>query len=583
MFKRRQNEWFSQAKRAEFPISLLEMKPLEDPQEIASFLRRKIGSRELTGVVTPDDETYIPMTFIQQLISRFLKTKGIIDIVDLIDETNLPGEILEQLIQQNIRDVDGFLDLINRKFYTPQGSMAEIRQVLGKIPSIDLKFLLNKLYWSEDHLEAILDLMAQKDLFIGFIDPLNQRLYNFTSLDFSKPQNQQKSMRFLNRFLETSFLLESEASISNISNLTRLIEEDCLDFLEKNRDEVNFIFSESFDHLYPVLKILDQVLRDIFVYRDIPIEFWQRRLDVDRTDFIKFLKTLNRSLNGTISRDDFQAPILMNWFKNGINVEGLATDLNLDTLQLLGKILDIAKIIGLKPIAGDTVNPFMVKAVEHYEIFCQVDTSSYIDPHLYFECQNCQRIICSNCRESGSKHSCPFCDNISAFIIDLPRHCPICKVNYTNSYNLIKAEECYFCKKGPLKVGWIEEERQFPKMTQLDSSFSEFLQKVTKTTTEIPLRQISSFLKYSDAKTISFLEDKILRGIIQGTISIQKMTLNITQMGLEFTCTVCESSKAEEDKRICVNCESLICVECYEEMTAVEMVFCPECGGNSIQ
>ncbi len=583
MFKRKQNHWFSQAQKAEFPISLNEMKPIEDKQEIASFLRQKIGSRELTGVVTPDDETFIPMKFIQQLISRYLKMKGVIDICDLIDETNLPGEILEHLIQQNIRDIDGFHDTIQRKFYTPQGSMVEIRQALGVTPSIDLKFLLNKLYWTEDHLEAILDFMAQKDLFVGFIDPLSQRLYNFTALDFSLPLEQQKNMKFLNRFIETSFLLESEVSISNISKLTRLTEEECLDLLEKNRKEVNFIFSEAFEYLYPSLKVLDQVLRDIFVYRDIPIEFWQQRLNVDRIDFLEFLKVLNRSLNGTISKAGFHAPILIDWFKNGINVEGLALSLNLDTLQLLGQILDIARIIGLKPIAGDSADPFLVKAVESFKIFCQVDTSSLTNPHLYFECQNCQRIICSNCRESGSKHSCPFCGNIAAFIIDLPRHCPTCKVNYTNSYNLIKAEECYFCKKGPLKVGWIEDEEKFQKKSQLDSSFSNFLQKEANKTPEIPLKQISSFLGYSEANTISFLEESILGGSIQGNISIQNMTLNITLMESEFRCSICETSKTEVDRYCCANCELLICVECYDEMKAVEMVFCPECGGSSIQ
>jgi len=583
LFKRKQKQWFSQAQRAEFPFSLHEMKPPEDSKEIASFLRNKISSRELTGVVTPDDEMYIPMKFIQQLISRFLKTRGLIDICDLIDETNLPGEILEHLIQQNIRGVDGFHDLIHRKFYTPQGSIAELRQFLGSTPSIDLNFLLNKLYWTEDHLEAILDLMAQKNLFIGFIDPLNQRLYNYTSLDFSLPKSQKKNMRFLNRFIKSSFRLESEASINHISNLTRLPEEKCLDLLEKNREEVNFIFSAAFKYLYPTLKILDQVLRDIFVYRDIPIEFWQQRLDVDRIDFLNFLKILNKSFNGTISTEDFHAPILNDWFKNGINVEGLAANLNLDTLQLLGQILNIARIIGLKPIAGDTADPFLVKAVEHFEIFCQVDTSSYTDPHLYFECQNCRRIICSNCRESGSKHSCPFCNNISAFIIDLPRYCPECKVNYTNSYNLIKAEECYFCKKGPLKAGWIEEEGTFQKKSKLDPSFSNFLQEARKQTTDIPLKQISSFLNYHDVKTISFLEEQILSGSIQGTINIRNMTINITLKGLEFTCTVCESSKTKVERCRCANCEALICVDCYNEMNAVEMIFCPECGGNSIQ
>jgi hypothetical protein len=581
LFKRKENQWLLRAQSTEYPLLLQDFRPTERPGVIASFLRKKIGLKELDGYVSPDDQTYIPNKFIQQVISRKLKTKGIVDICDLIDETNLPGEVLEHKVLLNVQDLDGFWDLIRRKFFTPPGSFAEIKQLLGTTHTIDLKYLLNKLYWSDNHLEAILDLMAQKGHLIGYIDPLKQRLYNYSNLDFSSPINQQKNMKYLTRYINTSFLLESEVAISNVSHLTRLSEEICLELLEKNRHKISFVYSTDFRYLYPLIDILDQVLKDIYVYHNIPLMFWQQRLDVDRSDFLNLLKILTQTLEGTITAEDFNASSLRDWLKKGVDIEGIAAKLNLNPLQLLELIFKLGKTLGFKLIAGETSDPFLVRAVEHFDIFCQVDTSSYTDPHLYFECQNCKRIMCSNCRSTGSKHECPFCSNISAFIIDLPRYCPSCKVNYTHSYNLLSTEECYFCKKGPLEAGWIEDSIPSPEPLSLDQNFSEFLQREDKT--EIPLRQIISFFNSSDTEIIAFLENHILHGTIQGWINIHNMTLQLSSKRIEFICKICVKSFIELEQYFCLNCGAKICLDCYNEMNAVGMTFCPECGDNLIK
>ncbi|UCE13108.1 MAG: hypothetical protein JSV04_13075 [Candidatus Heimdallarchaeota archaeon] len=578
MFGRKNQQWLVKAQAAEQPLPLREMTPRGRSDEIATFLRSKIGTKEIYGFVSVDDELFIPTRFLQRLISRELATKGFVDICDLIDITNLPGKLLERQIVLNVQDVEGFFDVIPRKFFTLRGAMSEIKQKLGTTTAIDLKFLLNQLYWTEDHLEGILDFMAQNNQFIGYIDPLKQRIYNLTSLNFDSSADEKKNVQFLVRFMNTSFQLESEVALIHVSKLTKLPKDECLELLERHRSEINFIFSSNYEYLYLTLNIINQVLKDIFVYQSIPIEFWLHRLDVDRADFINLLNVLNQSLEGTLTSEDFIAPSLNDWFENGIDIEGLALKLNLYPLQLLDQIQKLAKLLRLRLIAGEFSNPFLVKGVRHFNIFCQVDTSDYTDPHLYFECQNCRRVMCSNCRSTGSKHECPFCGNISAFIIDLPRFCPHCKVNYTHSFNLTDTEECYFCKKGPLKMGWTEYEPIALETLQLDPRLSEFFDQTVET--DIPLKRIISLSNYSDSDTIELLEQYILHGTIQGKINIRDLTFQLKKRQVGFLCGVCELPRSNTISFSCMSCAKKVCSECYEEISAVGMAFCPECGGN---
>ncbi len=580
MFGRKKQQWLKKAQLAQGPLSISRLAPSENPSIVASFLREKIGLKELEGFVSFDDETYIPTHSLQNIISRELARKGVVDICDLIDTINLPGELLEKQILVNTQDMDGFFDVIHRKFFTLRGAMTELKQVIGTKTAFDLNFLLNRLYWTEDYLEAILDLLAQQG-FVGYIDPIKQRFYNFTPLNFSSSVKNETNLEYLTRFVNTSFELESEVSIRDISKLTRLSEENCVDFVEKNREIIDFVFSANFNYLYPVIDIVNQVLKDIFVYHDIPIGFWRQRLNVDRADLMNLLNILNQSLNGNITSEDFKAPLLRRWFEKGIDIEGLATNLSLDPLQLLYRVFRLSQLFQLRLIAGETSDPFLVKGIEHFEIFCQVDTSSYTDPSLYFECQNCRRIMCSNCRSTGSKHECPFCQNISAFIIDLPRYCPHCRVTFTHSYNLEQAEECYFCKKGPLELGWYKYPSLTSQASKMDQKLTQFLEHTKET--KIPLQQIITFLGLSDTDTIAILEDHILHGKIQGSINIRNLSLQLAIEKEGFLCGVCETTRSDLERYTCNACGTHVCDDCYNEMSSVGMIFCPDCGENLFQ
>ncbi|MHA1542040.1 MAG: hypothetical protein ACTSQH_03605, partial [Candidatus Hodarchaeales archaeon] len=454
MLRRKRSKWFEIIISAQSPIRFDEFSSTNERDNLISFLIKKIKSKELEGYISDDQQRFIPKSYIVERILQFFDKTGVVDICDLIDLTGLAGDVIEPIISDNMQKFDGFFDLLNRKFYSKTGAITTINQIIRKSSTYDLKYLLNQLYWSENQLEAVLDLMADSDLFNGYIDPSRNRLYNFRNIDFILDSMKLESIKALTRFIQTSFRLSKEVSLIDLSRLTKLSEKDLQQFLKRYKRNWSFIFSNNHDFIFPTIEIFMQILLDIYVYKNIPLEFWISRLDVDFNDFYEFLTVLNSELKGTLTKDELIGSSIMNWYKKGIDVEKLASRLNLNVLNLLKQIKYLGNLLNLNLVAGETFNPFLVKGNRIFEIFCQIDTSSHTNPSIYFECQNCRRIMCSNCRNIESTHECPFCGNISAFIVDLPRYCSECQITYTHSFNLETAEECYFCKKGPLKSGW---------------------------------------------------------------------------------------------------------------------------------
>ena len=130
-------------------------------------------------------------------------------------------------------------------------------------------------------------------------------------------------------------------------------------------------------------------------------------------------------------------------------------------------------------------------------------------------------------------------------------------INYTHSYNLLDAEECHFCKKGPLKLGWTDFASPQSVMHELDPILFKFIDQTPKV--EIPLHEIIQVLNRSDSETISLLEDHILHGMIQGSINIRKMILSLTKQKEEFLCNVCGVSQDDSTRYSCLSCETKVC------------------------
>ncbi len=578
MLRRKKKKWLEAVSTAQSPIRIEDFSSSTDKMNVVAFLYEKIQQQQLDGLLDYNHIYFIPKSHIYKKIQQFLDAQGMVDICELIDLMNLPGNLLEPIIHDYVQEIDGFFDLIKRKFFTRSGAISFITKLLGNTPTHDLEYLLNQIYWTDHQLEAVLDLMAQKDLFRGYIDPIKQRLYNFKSLRFSLTTPNEGSMRALSRFINASFQISSEVSLIDISRLTTLPQDDPLKFLELFENRLSYISSKDRDYIYSTIDIVSQIIWDIYVYEEIPLDFWVARFDLGFEALSDLLLVLNESFRGSLSKKFLKGISLIHWFEQGIDIEGLATKINIDVLRLLKEITTIALRLELRLVAGDSINPFLVKGIRDLEIFCQIDTSSYSNPSVYFECQNCRRVMCSNCRKIDSTHECPFCGNISAFIIDLPRNCPTCQLTYAYSYNLETTEECYFCEQGPLKSGWFTSEQKPLSLTATENQFVNFIQ--NHHSPIIPLQQIIDFVSQSSEEVIKILEKLITHKIIAGTISIQKLQLKIKKAYVSFECVVCKWVKTDKKKFICNLCNGEVCENCYQGMESVGMVDCPECGSS---
>jgi len=578
MLRRKKSKWFETISSAQSPIRFDKFSTQSERDSLISFLFEKIILKELEGFISHDQQKFIPKMYIFRKVLGLFNNNGIVDICEIIDLTGLSGDVIEPIIREAMQNFDGFFDLINRKFYSKTGAISTLNQILKKSLTYDLRYLLNQLYWSENQLEAILDIMANERQFNGYIDPSRCRLYNFMHIDFSHDSAKNVSIKAISRFIDTSFHLSKEVSLIDLSHLTRLSQKDLQSFLVMHKSNWSFIFSNNHDFLYPTLEILSQILLDIFVYRNIPLEFWKDRLDLDFKDLYELLTILNDELKGILTKRELKKISLTNWFKRGINIEKLALNLYLNVLDLLKQIKYIGNMFGFNLVAGDTLNPFLIKGEKDFEIFCQIDTSSHTNPSLYFECQNCRRIMCSNCRKIESTHECPFCGNISAFIVDLPRYCSDCQITYTHSYNLETAEECYFCKKGPLKSGWYPSSIKPVSFSPLEMDIESYIK--NSGVSSLNLTQIITHLHQPSDEVIKMLERLILHNRINGKIDITTMRVDIFTDIPTTNCEVCGIQRRDRKKYVCTSCKTDVCITCYSGMEAVGMIACPECGNK---
>jgi hypothetical protein len=578
MLRRKSSKWFQIVSSAQSPIRFDEFSTQPEREDLISFLVKKIIFKELEGYISHDQLRFIPKAYIINKILHFFNNNGVIDICDIIDLTGLAGEVIEPVIHETMQKYDGFFDQINRKFYSKAGAISTISGILKRASTYDLKYLLNQIFWTENQLEAVLSLMADKSIFNGYIDPFRHRLYNFKFIDFSPDSLNNDSIDALSRFIQTSFHLSKEVAFSDLSRLTGLSQKDLLQLLIKYKWKWSFVFSNSRDFLFPTLEILVQILIDMYVYKNVPLEFWINRLDLEFNGLYELLSVLNDELKGVLTRKELKEISLTSWYNRGINIDKIASQLHLNALDLLKQIKYIGNLLGLILVAGDEINPFLVKGTHDFDIFCQIDTSSHKNPAIYFECQNCRRIMCSNCRNIESTHECPFCGNISAFIVDLPRYCSDCQITYTHSYNLETAEECYFCKKGPLKSSWYPTKVSAVSLSPLELNLASHIR--NSEVSSIYLKQIMKVLNLPFDELIKMLEKLIVNRKINGEINIKKMQIILFLDKPTTNCEVCGVQKTDRNKYFCNSCKSDVCTTCYSEMESVGMILCPECGNK---
>ena len=250
MFRRKKSKWFETISSAQSPIRFDKFSSQPERNSLILFLLEKIKLKELEGYVSHDQQKFIPKGYIFRKVLQLFNNNGIVDICEIIDLTGLAGEVIEPIIGEAMQNFNGFFDLINRKFYSKTGAISTLNQILKKSLTYDLRYLLNQLYWSENQLEAILDIMANEGQFNGYIDPSRCRLYNFKYINFSQDSSKNESIKAISRFIHTSFHLSKEVALIDLSHLTRLSQKDLQNFLIRHKNNWSFVFSNNHNFLY---------------------------------------------------------------------------------------------------------------------------------------------------------------------------------------------------------------------------------------------------------------------------------------------------------------------------------------------
>ena len=150
MQRRKRSKWFKIISSAQSPVRFDEFSTQPEKDTLISFLSDKINIKELEGLISHDQQRFIPKKYIIKKILNLFNNNGIVDICEIIDLTGLAGESIEPIISETMQRNDGFFDLKNRKFYSKAGAISTINQILKKSITYDLRYLLNQLSWSEN-------------------------------------------------------------------------------------------------------------------------------------------------------------------------------------------------------------------------------------------------------------------------------------------------------------------------------------------------------------------------------------------------------------------------------------------------
>ncbi|MHA1448462.1 MAG: hypothetical protein ACTSP4_03460, partial [Candidatus Hodarchaeales archaeon] len=340
---------------------------------------------------------------------------------------------------------------------------------------------------------------------------------------------------------------------------------------------LKFIPARTGDRIYSYKYVLSMAMRIVRSFSIIPLDFFANHLNLEYVPAMQFLDTMieNFHLGEKVDSNLVTRPA-DEWISDVMVPEKIAQDFALsggpsEALQLLYKICDEEGELIINESGG-------VRAVEALNITCQMDGATYDFPDLYFECSACKRVMCSNCYYSLPKNApCPFCENIAAFIVDYPRRCNTCGINYVS----VKGREgetldvCRYCGKGPLDLGWMPMiSKQISEKESLLVSFID-----DGNDSDIPFRDIIEYINMPDLEAMIFLEECINKKLFPGQLDgVNEVFVRKTKAKL-LHCSIkdCEIAPADNYFK-CKGCNSIICSECYSELEEVGIAMCPDCG-----
>ncbi|MFW9997580.1 MAG: hypothetical protein ACFFD4_36405, partial [Candidatus Odinarchaeota archaeon] len=422
--------------------------------------------------------------------------------------------------------------------------------------------------------------ITEGGIFIGFMG-INTDIYNCHGIRKELEQRKSIANNFFYTYANETLMYQGEVFLSKASTVFDAVDEALvMELLQelKAQGYLKFVEAKSGDRVYSFKKVLDMAMRVLRSFKIIPLDFFSAHLNLEYEPAMQFLDLMVENFNlGVKEGENFIPRLADDWISDTWIPEKISEDFALpggpsEAIQFLYKICDEEGELIINQSEG-------VKALESLEITCQMDGKTYDYPDSFHECSNCKRVMCSNCYQTLPKYApCPFCGNIAAFIIDYPRRCNTCGVNYVT----VRGREgevldnCRYCGKS-LDQGWTRlGVRQIsPEEARVISYVESF-----ESNEDITLVEIIDALGIPDLEAMILLEECINKKYIACRIDGIKETLVKKEKEGGIECAMSGRLIGPDEVHYkCTVCGATISKESYAELEEVGVMMCPKCDG----
>ncbi len=575
-------EFIDLLKMATHPIQLTHFFKSKQLPKVIPILTELISEGTLQGILTRNNR-FLPLPYLEEEITTLIETNGKLDMVELVRQfqpinTQRFIEIVRFILNKTSDNI--FWDLELRKCYLVENAANDLRLFLKRLEikrRIRWDHLIREIKWPEELIEICLDVLAKRDQFIGVLE--GNILYTLKGIKDELQEGNENAFSIFKQILLKIHEDYQKIPVSWIIKLFQIEKDEIYDIIRKAWDcnvVIPFIFTEDQQNLRFIVDIIKETLIVIFSYRRIPIEFLKLKLELTVDDLQHVLHLVKQITPLILVKDNEISS------KSPEEIISNALILPRELMKIVSKerllylYVSFIKEHGYLPVV---VNEDTIKGIKTFSIYCQICNDSYENPNIFYECMNCQRQTCKQCYERQPQRSCAYCENISSFILDLPRFCSNCEVTYlsSNSFNE-DTERCIFCNSQLLQSHDnlpLSQERGTPMKGKILSIYQYLAQQTTPT---IPLKSLISQLGCNDEEIVYYLENMIAFGKIKGYINVQEASFHSDLLSSDISCIQCEKLIPKDDVISCSTKKHHLCKDCYDNLLLVGFDACPECN-----
>ncbi|MFX0114760.1 MAG: hypothetical protein ACFFB3_09440 [Candidatus Hodarchaeota archaeon] len=559
--------------------TLVKQKKIE---ELKGEIKRAVSESKLDGFLSRSEGFFIPRRIIEDAVNSQVAF-GVVDKVPIIRSLDISAETLDSIIEGLVKEKDGVWDLKRRKWL----SLLSAKQLLlDKLADSDKVYaweIMQEFGWSIDRLEKLLSLVAEEGHISGFID--RNHMIHLTylisrDLILHSPRAIETFSSFLQAFLSQN--PDKGIPIQTVLDLFKLSQSQFDELIAQLSEEgiLETVLSVNRQRLFSLTQVLDRIVRYILALEPFPIQLLAKKFSLSS----EFLGDILQKLQVVVSAGDISSEYrfklsekaLKRRLKEPIDIEAFSAVFGVSSAVSLRLVQILANAHGLRLVNRDTE----IIGIVNMEIFCQLDGTVYEQPASaetsirYFECMNCQRIVCASCYDSRDSKSCPFCDNISQFILEFPRYCPACGLTFLGVKGLQSSEKCRLCEFSPLERGWTR-----PISYAESKNKEKIIEEInSRTSNAIPLSALETVAGPSEELLEEEIIGMILNGTIHARIDIMQKQLICYEAEKDVQCIICQRSKDLTTR--CSQCSAAVCQKCAEDLQKVNAFFCIDCNGD---